>query len=301
LRQAKAELVLSGLGLPECPRWFDGTLWVSDFHTKQLIKVPDGGSATVFAELPSRVGATGFLPDGSFYAISMEDRRVLHFADADSPDAAPTEVADLATLCPGWLNDLVVDHHGRAYVDDTGFTTTADGTAIVWVREEMSTSIILVGRDTEPRVVADGLKTANGMVVTPDGSTLITAETFATRVTAFTITEDGSLTDRRLFADLTGEAPNGITLDAEGGVWVASHTGRFLRVVDGGEVTDTIEVPGGPSYMAVACVLGGRDGRQLFMTSTDYWGSRMPNLWGPNPKSGRVDVVTVDVPGVGSP
>jgi sugar lactone lactonase YvrE len=163
------------------------------------------------------------------------------------------------------------------------------------------TQILLVGVGLEPRVVADDVKNANGMVITPDGKTLIAAETVARRLTAYSIAPDGSLSDRRLFADLGEETPNGITLDAEGAVWVSSHNGRFLRVQDGGNVVDTIDAPGGRNYMAVACVLGGADGRQLFMCTADYGGARMPLIWGPNPHTGRVDVVTVDTPGAGSP
>jgi sugar lactone lactonase YvrE len=284
MSSTKIELLVSGLGFPECPRWFDDHLWLSDYHTKQLLKISADGLVSVVLENPERVGAVGFLPDGAYYVVSMEDRLVFHHAEG-----VTTEVADLSAVCPAWLNDSVVDPHGRVYVDDT-----------IGMGADL-TKIILVGLGIAPRVVATDMRGANGLVITPDGKTLIAAETFASRLTAFTITDDGSLEDRRLFADLGEEAPNGICLDAEGAVWVSSHHGRFLRVLPGGAIADVIEVPGGPQCMAVACMLGGEDRRQLFLCSADYSGQRMPDLFGANPKTGRVDVVTVDVPGAGWP
>jgi sugar lactone lactonase YvrE len=291
-----AELLVDGLGFPECPRWHADRLWVSDLHTKQLLEIALDGEVTVFGSFPARPGATGFLPDGSFYLVSMEDRRVLHFGGP-----APTEVADLSALAGSWLNDLVVDREGRAYVTDILGSATAPGGSDGSARGEVWSKIFLVGRGEEPRVVADHMNVANGIVITPDEGTVITAETYANRLTAFRIADDGSLTDRRLFADLGDEVPNGISLDAEGAVWVSSHRGSFLRVVDGGEVVDRIDAPGDAGSMAVACMFGGEERRQLFLCSANYGGRHRPDLYGENPAMGRVDVVTVDVPGAGRP
>lgn len=294
------ELVVKGLGFPECPRWHDGHLWVSDMMTKQLLKITSDGDLSVFAELPNRPGGTGFLPDGSMYVVSMQDCRLLRY-DGD----ACAEVADLADITDGWLNDLVVDGRGRVYIGDTKGRRNSDGTVTVTEASAAApTRIMSFLPGQEPRVVAGDMEVANGIVVTPDERTLIVSETVARRLTAFTIADDGSLVDRRVFADLPDEMPNGITADAEGAIWVASHNGSFLRVLDGGEIVDRIEVPAGSSYLGVACILGGQDRRQLFLCSAEFEGRRMPTqeaLYENVLRTGRVDVVTVDVPGVGWP
>lgn len=294
------ELVVKGLGFPECPRWHQGHLWVSDMMTKQVLEISRDGAVSVFTELPNRPGGTGFLPDGSMYVVSMQDCRLLRY-DGDSC----TEVANVAGHTDGWLNDLVVDGRGRAYLGDTKGRRNSDGTVTVTEASAAApTRIMAVLPGQAPSVVATGMEVANGLVVTPDERTLIVSETVACRLTAFTIADDGSLVNRRVFAELSGEMPNGITADAEGAIWVSSHNGCFLRVLDGGEITDRIEVPGGPSYLGVACVLGGDDRRQLFLCSAEFEGRRMPTqeaLYENVLRTGRVDVVAVDIPGVGWP
>ncbi|HJQ45714.1 MAG TPA: SMP-30/gluconolactonase/LRE family protein, partial [Amycolatopsis sp.] len=235
------EPLLTGLGFPECPRWHRGRLWVSDMMTKQVLEISGEGTVSVFADLPNRPGGTGFLADGSMYVVSMQDCRLLRY---DS--AGHTEVADVAGLSDGWLNDLVVDGRGRAYLGDTKGSRNSDGTVTVTEASAAApTRIIAVLPGQSPRVVATGMEVANGLVVTPDERTLVVSETVARRLTAFTITDDGSLADRRVFAELPGEMPNGVTADAEGAIWVASHNGCFLRVLDGGEITHRIAAPGG--------------------------------------------------------
>jgi sugar lactone lactonase YvrE len=294
------ELVVKGLGFPECPRWHDGHLWVSDMMTGQLLKLSGNGALSVFAELAARPGGTGFGPDGSVYVASMQDCRLLRY-DGD----AHAEVADLSAITDGWLNDLVVDGRGRAYLGDTKGRRNTDGTVTVTEASRAApTRIMAVLPGQAPRVVAGDMEVANGLVVTPDERTLIVSETVASRLTAFTITDDGGLAGRRVFAELPGEIPNGISVDAEGAIWVASHNGSFLRVRDGGEIADRIEVPGGPSCLGVACVLGGPDRRQLFLCSAEFEGRRMPGqeaFYENVLRTGRVDVVTVDVPGAGWP
>jgi len=278
------DLVLGGLGMPECPRWHDGRLWISDHPMKQVLTVGPDGVPSRFATVPNRPMGIGFLADDSVLVVSMEDARLLRYAAGNC-----SEYADLSDVTVGLLNDLVVDGRGWAYASNTG-----RGAHFQLERKPANIGLFIAGH--KPRIVASDLSLSNGLAITPDGSTLIVAETLGERVTAFTITNDGSLRDRRVFADLPGEIPNGICLDAEGAVWVSSHAGRFLRVMDGGKTVDAIEVPGGAHRMAIACMLGGADGRQLFLVSVDDL-PRTEEMLG----TGRVDVVSVDVPGAGWP
>lgn len=287
-------LVMRGLGFPECLRWHADRIWLSDCATKAVLTITPTGSSTVFAEVPHRPMGLGFLDVDAVLVVSMEDRRLLRY-----DGGVCTESTDLEGVL-SQPNDLVVDGRGRAYVSDTG-RGELDSTDFAPSR------IVLHETGAQPRAVATGLEVSNGLVVTPDERTLIVAETYGHRLTAFTIADDGSLHDRRLFADLPNETPNGIALDAEGAVWVSSHLGgRFLRVLDGGRVVDTIDAPGGSGRTAMACILGGNDGRQLFLASCDQAPAGITTYlpffaWASTELTGRIDAVTVDVPGAGWP
>jgi sugar lactone lactonase YvrE len=288
MSHGEPELLVKGLGFPECPRWHEGQLWISDIMTRQVLQITPAGDVTVFAELAaSRPMGLGFLPGGSVLVVAMEERRLLRYDRGSC-----TEVADLGAVTVGLLNDLVVDGRGWAYMSNTGRELGFGD------RKPANVSLFAEGR--EPRLVASGLQLTNGLAVTPDGKTLVVAETEGRRLTAFTITSDGSLADQRVFAELGEEVPNGICVDAEGAAWVASHKGKYLRVADGGEILDTVEVAGGRERMAVACMLGGDERRQLFMTSCDALPSHQ-DFAANVERTGRVDVVTVDVPGAGWP
>jgi sugar lactone lactonase YvrE len=281
------ELLVKDLGFPECPRWHDELLWVSDIMTRKILNITSDGNASVFAELHSRPMGSGFLADGDVLVVSMEDCRLLRFRQGEC-----TEAANLEAITVGLLNDLVVDGSGRAFMSNTGRK--------LGIGERKPANIATFAFGEAPRVVASGLQLTNGMVVTPDRKTLVVAETEGARLSAFTIIDDGSLVDHRVFASLPGHVPNGICGDAEGAIWVSSHNGGFLRVLEGGTICDRIEVPGGPERMATACTLGGKDGRQLFMASCDHLPSHEEFLANTE-RSGRIDVVTVDVPGAGWP
>lgn len=244
-------VLVDGLRFPECPRWRDGVLWFSDLYGPTVHTVdPDGRLATV-CEVPARPHGLGFLPDGTLLVVSSQDRRLLRL----DPDGLH-EVADLTELTGGDANDMVVDARGRAYIGNFGFDIFG-GAPIA------STTLVLVTPDGDARVVADDLIFPNGCVLTPDGRTLVVAETYESRLTAFDVAADGSLSGRRVFAQLSGMTPDGICLDADGALWVASpFSNAFLRVADGGEVLDRIETSG---RMAVACMLGGDDGHTLFL------------------------------------
>jgi sugar lactone lactonase YvrE len=226
--------------------------------------------------LPGRApSGLGFRPDGVLLIVSTEDRQLLSY-DGDSV----AMVADLSGMVPADLGDMVIDDLGRAYIGSQAF----DGGVIV-----------RVDPDGVATVVADQLDFPNGMVISADRTTLIVAESVARRLTAYTIGADGSLTDRRTFADNLDGPPDGICLDRDGGVWAAmTLANRFDRIVDGGEVTDRIETG---ERIAIACALGGPERRTLFLlSSTEAYPKRLAGT-----KLSRLDAVIVDVPGAGLP
>jgi sugar lactone lactonase YvrE len=243
-------LFLDHLAFPEAPRWHDGALWFSDFYTQRVQRVDMKGYCETMVSVPGQPSGLGWLPDGRLLVVSMTDRRLLRL-----DGQGLTEVADLSPLAPFHCNDMVVDAKGRAYIGNFGFDLMTGETP-------RSTNLILVLPDGQARVVAQDLLFPNGAVITPDGRTLIIGESYASRLTAFDIAEDGSLSGRRVWATLNRAAPDGICLDAEGAIWLASPISReVIRVREGGEVTHRIATPG----QALACMLGGQDRRTLFV------------------------------------
>ena len=258
-------VVLDGYSYLECPRWHDGRLWVSDFYTNQVVATDGRGDTQVVAEVPGQPSGLGFLPDGRALIVSMRDRRILVRGDSGEL----TEHADLSHAVPAVLNDMIVDERGRAYVGNFGFDLMG-GAPLRY------TTLTRVDPDGTVSTAAEDLGFPNGMVILP-GGVLVVAETFAGRLTAFDVDEDGGLVNRRVWAQFgetpqtedVGEAvqrlqvaPDGICADAEGAIWVADalHP-RAIRVREGGEVLDEI-----PTGMGVfACMLGDDDGRTLFL------------------------------------
>jgi sugar lactone lactonase YvrE len=276
-------VLLDGLAFPEAPRWHEGRLWLSDFYKHRVIRVGLDGNAETIVQVPGQPSGLGWLPDGRLLIVSMTDRRLLRL-----DPSGLTVVADLWELAPFHCNDMVVDRHGRAYIGNFGFDLGAN-------EPVKPTVLILVTPDGQARAVADDLLFPNGSVITPDGLTLIVGETFGARLTAFTIAPDGSLTNRRLWAKLNGAVPDGICLDAEGALWVASpRSAEVLRVLEGGEVTHRV----GMGDQPVACMLGGLDRRTLFILA-----SRV--VFDPEKacalQCGRIETLHVDVPGAGLP
>jgi sugar lactone lactonase YvrE len=243
---------LQGLAFPEGPRWHDGALWFSDFYTHRVVRATMDGRSETVVEVPGQPSGLGWLPDGRLLVVSMTDRKLMRL----DPQGL-VEVADLSRLAPFHCNDMVVDAQGRAYVGNFGFDLGGG-------QPERPTSLILVEPDGRSRIVADDLHFPNGTVITPDGKTLIIGESFAARLSAFDIAPDGSLGRRRVWAQLKGAVPDGICLDAEGAIWVASPVSHeVLRVREGGEVTQRTAV----GAQAVACMLGGPGRRTLFILS----------------------------------
>jgi sugar lactone lactonase YvrE len=274
--------VVEGLAFAEAPRWHDGALWFSDFYQQQVFRIAPGGTLETVVHVPGQPSGLGWLPDGRLLVVSMEQRCLLRL----DPDGLKA-VAELGTLAAGHCNDMVVDRRGRAYIGNFGFDMMNREPA-------RPTVLILVTPDGAARVVANDLLFPNGCVITPDESTLIVAETFGKRLTAFDIAADASLSRRRVWAELGEASPDGICLDAEGAVWVASPTtSEFLRVLEGGAIAQRIPT----ASQAIACMLGGDDGRTLFMIT----GRVSKAARALAERNGRIDAMTVDVPGAGWP
>lgn len=274
---------LSQLAFPESPRWHDGALWFSDFYTHSVRRVGMDGRVETVVEVPGQPSGLGWLPDGRLLVVSMTDRRLLRL----DPQGL-SEVADLSHLAPFHCNDMVVDAVGRAYIGNFGFDIAAR-------QEPTPTVLILVTPEGDASVAADDLHFPNGSVITPDGRTLIVAESYGARLTGFTIGADGALSERRVWAQLQGAAPDGICLDAQGAVWVASPISReVLRVREGGEVTHRIPTQG----QAVACMLGGPQRKTLFVLTGKVVATPEQSR---SAMSGLILMMPVDVPGVGLP
>lgn len=278
VRTLQSAVVADGFAYGEGPRWRDGKLWFSDMHADAVRTLDADGTIAVGASAhhPSGIGWTA---DGELLVTSLESA-VLSRITADGP-VVHCDLSELGLS----LNDMVATPDGRVYVDI--YTERGAGAP--------RGDIALVTPDGTARVVARGLVTPNGLAVTPDGTTLVASETFGNKLHAWTIRADGDLTDHRIFADLGDRAPDGICLDVEGGVWVGCFlSGEFLRVLEGGEITD--RVPTGDSW-AVAPALGGPEMRTLHLVINDT--TFMGIATGDS--TGRIETVEVDVPGAGSP
>jgi sugar lactone lactonase YvrE len=251
---AEFKVLLDGLMFTEGPRWHDGKLFFSDMHAHKVMSVDLEGKAQTVVEVPTWPSGLGWLPDGRMLIVSMTDRKVLRL----DPDGLKTH-ADLDTLASFYCNDMVVDGKGRAYVGNFGYDLLSGA-------PQKPAELILVNPDGSARVAADGFDFPNGTVISPDGKILVVGESMGHRLTAFNIQADGSLTNRRHFADLGEAVPDGIALDAGGAIWVASPMSKeLLRVRDGGAVAERLKF----DTMPIACALGGPDRRTLFMLTSD--------------------------------
>ncbi len=236
----------------EGPRWHDGSFWYSDFYQGCVYRVNEAGERVAVAEVAERPSGLGWLPDGQMLIVSMTNRKVLRLGGDGL-----VEHADLSGVATWYCNDMVVAANGNAYVGNFGFDLDKGG-----LDAFTGAALALVRPDGTVETAATDLAFPNGSVITPDGSTLIVGETFGAQYTAFTIAADGTLSDRRIWASVPDTAPDGCVLDADGGIWFSDARGnRVLRVLEGGEVTDTIDTPL-PTY---ACTLGGPDGRTLYI------------------------------------
>jgi sugar lactone lactonase YvrE len=281
----EAQPLLMGLVIGESPRWHEDRLWFAHWGTEEIVSVDLEGNSEVVGKGPPGLGwSIDWLPDGRLLVTGRELTR-------REPDGSMVRHADLSGLAElGW-NEIVVDGRGNIYVNCVGFRFGQE--------EFRPGTIALVTPDGSARQVADDIAFPNGMVVTPDNSTLIVSESFAGRLTAFDIAADGSLSNRRVWAD--GIGPDGICIDAEGAVWTSSGANACLRLGEGGEALQRIELDRSP----FACMLGGPDGRTLFIMAQEW---RMPDSVADNierlttgPRTGQVLTARAPAPGAGWP
>ena len=289
--ERKLETLMKGLTFGEGPRWHENKFYFSDFYSHKVYSLDLSGKHEVIVEIPNQPSGLGWTPDGTMLIVSMQDRKLMSFKDGQLK-----ERADLTEFSGFHCNDMVVDIDGNAFIGNFGFNTY-DG------EEIKPTNLILVRPGEEPVLAADNLFFPNGTVITPDNKTLIVGETYAARLTAFDKSEDGSLSNRRIWADLKVNAeegtvplPDGMCIDEEGAIWVASpSTAEVIRVHEGGMISERIPV----QTNAFACMLGGEDRRTLFICTSN--GSGVDPEAALREKSGKIEITQVDVPGCGKP
>ena len=287
----KTRILMDGLTFGEGPRWHDGKFYFSDFYSHKVFSLDMEGNSEVIVEVPGQPSGLGWMPDGTMLIVSMKDKKLLSFINNTL-----CEVADLSDLAGFHCNDMVVDDRGNAYIGNFGFNTYSG-------EEIKPANLILVRPGEDPCVAADNLLFPNGAVITPDGRTLIVGETYAARLTSFDINQDATLSNRRVWADFTLDAkegevpvPDGMCLDAEGAIWVASPTtADVIRIKEGGEILDRIPV----ETNAYACMLGGDDLKTLFICTSKASGVDPEAAL--REKSGKIETIKVEVPGTGKP
>jgi sugar lactone lactonase YvrE len=280
---SELQTLMTDLIFPESPRWHDNRLWLADWGAQEIVAVDLQGESEIMARVPSAPFSLDWLPDGRLLIVSGSDGLLLR----REQDGSLVTHADLTSLANHPWNEIVVDGRGNAYVNYIGFD---------FPEGEFAPGIlVLVTPDGSTRQVADDVAFPNGMAVTPDNGTLILAESYGARLTAFDIASDGSLSHRRVWADLNDGAPDGICLDAEGAIWYGDVPNqRCVRVREGGEVLRTIELDRG----CFACMLGGADRKTLFLI-TNEWGG--PQSMADGAAMGQVLTTRAPAPGAGWP
>lgn len=279
MNEGALTILADGFVFLEGPRWHDGALWFSDMWQRAVFRMTEDGACTKIVDVPGRPSGLAFLSDGTMLVVSMEDRQVMRIADG-----ALHPYADLSALASADANDMLVDEADRLYVGHFGFDLFGGA-------DMRQAELLYVDTRGQASVVADGMTFPNGMVLTDGGRKLVVAETFIHRLTVFDRDAQGRLSNRRIWADLGDRTPDGICIDAEGGIWIASfETCEVVRVVEGGAVTDRLDCRG---EHAVACALGGADGRTLFALTYGASVEEIATL----PKVGAVQVARVAVGG----
>lgn len=275
--------LMSGISFGESPRWHDGRLWFADWAAEELLAVDLDGNHELITEVHSFPFSLDWLPDGRLVVVSARDAALLTL----ERDGSLAKYADLRGVPSG--NEIVVDNRGNVYVNGGGFDLMAG-------EEFKPGGIALVTPDGSSREVADGIAFPNGMAITPDGRTLIIAESYGRRLTAFDVAPDGGLSGRRVWADLGEGTPDGICIDAEGAVWYADVPNkRCVRVREGGEVLDTVDADRG----CFACMLGGHDGRTLFIVAREWEG--LTGGISAQERTGQILVTDAPAPKAGRP
>ncbi len=278
------EPFIGNVNFAEAPRWHDGRLWYSDFYQHRVYAVDIDGQRETMVEFPGQPSGLGWMPDGSLLIVSMIERKVMRWTLGADGVGVLSEHADVGSIAAFHCNDMIVDASGNAYVGNFGWDLAGEGFDAV-----VPADLALVRPDGSTEVAATDLVFPNGMVITPDGTTLIVGETFGAQYRAFDIGADATLSNDRVWAAVPNTAPDGCDLDAEGAIWFADAlSGSVVRVTEGGEITDTIPTGTG----CFACCLGGADGRTLFALCAP---DSHPDVVEPE-ALGSIMRTTVDVP-----
>jgi len=289
----ETKVLAGGIYFGEGPRWRDGRLWFSDFQAHAVKSCSLAGDARIEFEIDDQPSGLGWMPDGSMLVVSMTKRQVLR----RTPDGQMSVHADLSGIATWHCNDMVVDAQGRAYVGNFGFdldTEIVKRGAESVIADHGTAKLALVQPDGTASVAAEDMHFPNGPVITPDGRTLIVGETMTGMLTAFDIGANGTLSNRRVWAEFAPRIPDGICLDAEGAIWVANPIAHeCFRVAKGGEILEVID-PGDNCY---ACMLGGDDGRTLFMLTAS---TSVAHETAAEAK-GKLVIAKVDAPHAGLP
>jgi sugar lactone lactonase YvrE len=284
----KPRVLLDGLAMVESPRWHDGRLWFPHWGTSEIIAVDLEGHAEVMAHGPSGLGQSiGWLPDGRMLLTGDELARY-------EPDGTTVVHADLTHITDAIWSEMTIDGRGNIYVNSIGFDFSEMTDRVSDPSKPPTGVIALITRDGNARKVADGIAFPNGMVITPDNETLIVSESFTGSLLAFDIAQDGGLSGRRVWAD--GLGPDGICLDAEGAIWTSTRDNGCVRVAEGGEILDRIQL----DRACFATMLGGPGGRTLFMMANDFLGpDRFDEMLAK--RTGQVLVTAASTPHAGWP
>jgi sugar lactone lactonase YvrE len=287
-----SKLLADNIFFGEAPRWHHGRLWFSDFYDRAVKSVDSLGTVRTEVALDDQPSGLGWLPDGRLLIVAM---RSLELRRQD--DDGMHVHAKLAAVARHLANDMVVDARGRAYVGSFGFDIhrelEARGAAAL-LAEHPTAPLALVDPDGSVHTAAEGMHFPNGMVITPDGKTLIVAETLGSCLTAFEMDANGSLKNRRPWAALDGRLPDGICLDADGNIWIANAIApECVLIAPGGKVLEIVET-GNPCF---ACMLGGEDGRTLFMLTAPTSNATQAAA----ARNGRIMTAYVKTGGAGRP
>jgi sugar lactone lactonase YvrE len=275
--------VVTGLRMPEGFRWHDENLYFVDMQAGDLLRSTGAeGDPEVIASVDGHLGGIGWLSNGELLAVEMHDRHILKIA----ADGSTSVYADVSALTPWEINDLTVDPDtDRVYVGTFGFDALHGA-------DREPGEIYCIEPDGSVRVVADNLQMPNKSHILADGRTLIVGETWGECITAFDIAPNGDLTNRRPWAAVASLVPDGSALDVEGGLWVANLlSAEFVRIVEGGEITERI--PAGEGNIALECALGGPDGTTLFLGTATSWDPEVTKL-----RLGQIRAVEVDIAGL---